>query len=658
MERRTFLKRVAELSVGVISAGSIATGCSSGIGHRIEVGAERQRPVPVKQLENDYIRFLFYSDASADVVDKTTQTGWRMAPVALQETGAIDEGHVWLRTSRSICEQYPGRFVGEKVGQAVRFVLLGRQDRVMGTFVCEAGLDGKWLEFVIKDVDEGLASLVFPPAIESESLVFPRKLGQWVRRPLDGRYFWTFFSHLNMRWFGGLKGDAGWMAVFNREFADAGVMATEMSASPGWLKSLGRWRYPRTIRYRFTQGGYVGMAKVYRRWAIENGLHKSIKEKMEQVPAIQNLAGGRFFSLVQACTPIRREYFENRLKPYDEGMLRDKAVSNISHAEAAELIQDVQRLGMKRGLVLLRGWINGGYDWSHPDVWPTERVLGSVDELRALCSMEGPIVVGLHDNYQDIYEHCESFPRGVNWLADGRLMPGGYWAGGQAYIINSRDSVKYAKRNWEQIKILRPRMVFIDTTTVVQAYESYETGNTLTRSQDIECKAELLKFFKRQGVILGSEGGADFGMAYIDYAEAWHRRTAGESIPIWPLVYGDAAFVTRLRDNSFCVVMNWPQTEYPWWLEDMLWGYMAYFGVDNADELKMREDEFKSTLHVDKWHNRVGGQVMTGHRFLTDDFAVEETRFANGLGIVVNFEREERVVDAVRVPGYGYVVRE
>jgi hypothetical protein len=526
----------------------------------------------------------------------------------------------------------------------------------MGTFLCDVTLDGPWIEFVISDIDERLPSLVFPTPIESESLVVPQKLGRWIRKPLADRYFWPFFSNLNMRWFGGLKGDNGWMAVFNREFADAGVMAAEMTTSPAWLKSLSRWSYPRTIRYTFTQGGYVGMAKAYRKWAMEHGLYKSIDEKIDELPAVQNLIGGRFFSIVQACTPVRREYFENTMRAWDESMLRDKPVSNVSHAQAAAIIEDAKKHGMKKGMVLLRGWINGGYDWAHPDVWPPEPALGSIDELRRLCSMDGPIAVGLHDNYQDIYEQSPSFPDGTIRLEDGKPMPGGYWAGGRAYIINSRDSVRYAKRNWQNIKTLQPRMMFVDTTTVVQTYQSYEKGNTLTRSQDVEYKQQLMKFFREQHVIYGSEGGADFGAAYTDYTEAWHQRIPGESVPIWPIVYGDAVLVNRLRDNDFCIVMNWKETEYPWWLEDMLWGYMAYFGIDCTCDWDKRKEEFKALAHVDQWHARVGGKAMTDHRFLTDDNAVEQTTFTNGEQITVNFSRQERKINGVSIPGHSYVI--
>lgn len=609
----------------------------------------------IKSLENEYMKVVIYSDATADLLDEKTNTKWRMGPVAFQEQGPIDIGHVWLRSGRSICEQYPGRFRGKAVGDSIRFTVLGYRLKEMGSFTCDVKLDGPWLEFTLSDIDQELDSLVFPTPIRSESMVFPRGIGLWLRKPMQERRFWTFFSHLNMRWFGGLKGDngpqgAGWIAIFTERFADAGVMAAEMSASPGWLKSLGTWSYPRTIRYRFTKGGYVGLAKAYRAWAIENGLYVSLKNKMEKRPALKNLLGGRILSITQAYPTYTRRWFDDRLRPFDESLIDGKMRIFVTHSQARQVIEQARQLGMKKGLAVLRGWINGGYDWSHPDIWPPERQLGTVEELKGLCSMAGPITVGLHDNYQDIYEQCPSFPNGVVRLANGDLLAGGYWAGGQAYILNSREGLRYAERNWPKLATLNLSLLYTDTTTAVQNYESFEPGNTQTRSQDVEKKGRLLKFFTDKGIVLGSEWGADFGIPYLDYASTRHSRVAGESVPLWPLVLHDAVFSVRSGSAG--------RQARPGWLENMLWGYVISFRVRGFDGWKEQAENFKSTLCVDRWNERIGAEQMTDHKFLTDDFAVEQTTFGNGLSIVVNFSGEDRTVDGLHVPGWGYVIRQ
>ncbi|MGE5558945.1 MAG: DUF5696 domain-containing protein [Bacillota bacterium] len=609
-------------------------------------------------LEDNGLAFTMFTDASAIIEQKSTGTRWTMGPVALQEEGPIDVGHVWLRHDRSVCEEYPGRFQGSQEGNRLKFRLHGRQGKFMGTFTCKISLNNGWLDFELSDIDENLPSLIFPTPIESESLVIPTGVGRWIKKPLPygRRYFWPMYGGLNMRWFGGLNGDAGWLAIFGDGYADAGILAAELAVSPGWLKSLGRWTGLRNIRYGFTSGGYVGLAKTYRDWVRERGQFKPLAEKMEECPVLRNLYGGRIFSIMQARGPQKIRQMEERLvKISEESRASDgKPRIAFTHRETADLIKEAQNLGMKKGLVIIRGWIKDGYDGSHPDIWPPEPALGNIESLKEICHIKDPYFTALHDNYQDMYEGVESWPEGVIRMPDQSLMPGGFWAGGQAYIINPRDGLTYARRNWERIKTLEPRAMFIDTTTAVQAYQSYEPGNMLTRAEDIEYKRELLRFYKGKGLALGSEEAADFGVPYVDWQETRHRRTAGESIPLWPLVFHDAAFCARYSQHI--PQDPWPNPSPPW-LADMLWGYLLLWGVYARKGWDERKKSFSSTFHVDDWHRRIGTGEMISHRYLTEDCEVEETVFSPGEAIITNFSAEDRSVEGITVSAGGYSIR-
>ncbi|MEM8533676.1 MAG: hypothetical protein AAGF95_22730 [Chloroflexota bacterium] len=184
------------------------------------------------QDENAFLSVTVHEDATIEIIDKAHDTVWRMGRVALQEDNPIDVGHVWLRNTRSICEQYPGRFQGETTGDRIRFTLRGREQRIVGTFDCQMRLDGPWLEFRLSNIEQRLPSLIFPTPIVSESLVVPTNVGRWIRAPLSERHIWAYPAHLNMRWFGGLRGDNGWIAVLHEGAPDAGVLATELTATP------------------------------------------------------------------------------------------------------------------------------------------------------------------------------------------------------------------------------------------------------------------------------------------------------------------------------------------------------------------------------------------------------------------------------------------
>ncbi len=598
--------------------------------------------------ENDYLAVQLFADATAEITDRATGGQWRMGPVAPQDETPIDIGHVWTRTERTPPETYPGRFVGAIQGDHIRFTLLGRLRQPVGQFTVVARLDGPWWVVEISDIDDSIPSLVYPPPVTCDSLVLPMNVGRWIREPLSGQHFWPYPVRLNMRWFGGLKGEHGWIAVLEDGHTDAGTMAKEMSAAPAWLQTLGQWT-PRSVRYRFVKGGYVELAKTYREYAMAHGLFRSLAEKMVASPAVRNLHGGHLLSIMQGRT-VRPERFEDRLQPLPDPPETNPVVE-VSHQAAAAIIRHAQEMDMERALVVVRGWIQGGYDESHPDIWPPDPSFGTLEQLKALVTTGDPVTVALHDNYNDIYPQTGSFPDGVIQRPDGKLMTGGIWAGGQTYIVNARNALEYARRNWEAIRTLEPRAMFIDVTTATYLYDSYEDGNTLTRAQDEALKIELLQFYKGQGMVLGSEEGADFGVPYLDWIENRHRRVAGESIPLWPLVYHDAAFCARYEAASG----GGAQTTLRW-LTDMLWGYMPLWGVRSLSQWEERKTAFSRTLPVRNWHARVGVDEMVSHDYL--DRQIERTVFSSGAAIVANFSPQTHQIAGLTVPAQGYVIQD
>ena len=616
-----------------------------------------QNPDPLLHLDNEHLSFRLNADASGELVDRETDTVWRMTRTAVQETGPIvksDEA-IFYRVPRAYAEEYAGHFRGERQGDAIRFVLLGRLGKEMGSFVCRFRLDGPWLEVRVEDIDAALPSLIFPPPFESESLVIPAGIGQWIREARPMRLFHTAFGSLSMRWFGGLRGDDGWIGILAEGHTDAGVHLIGLNASPGWLKSHGEWRGPRAVRYRLTKGRYVGQAKVFREWAKEHRLYRSLAEKIDEVPRVASLIGGRILSFNEART-VHREPFEQLGKPvpHDLAPYVGRVKVFFTHADAARVVSDARELGMVRGLVNVRGWLNGGYDETHPDVWPPEAALGTPDELAALLNQE-PFVGVLLDNYQDIYEGSPSFPEGAMRLPGGELAFGGVWAGGQAYLVCSRAALDYARRNWEQLRTLRPGGMFIDTTTASPLYECYDPDHPLTRADDERHKVELLRLYRSEGMMVGSEESRDFGVDAVDWLENRHAHHPGESIPLWPLVYHDAVVCCRYCDPAG------PDPSgrgAPNWLADMLWGYALHWRAGSPETWQSRRDDFRASLQVDAWHARVGRDKMVAHHFPAEDSLVELAEFSSGALIAANFSGEPRQVEGRDVPAGGYALLE
>jgi hypothetical protein len=655
MKRRDFIKTSA-IAGGSVGMASSLGACSQEAQTANATYLKGGRPEVslLQELNNEHLQVKVFSDASLEILDKRNNYRWKTGPVALQELGEIEQGHVWLRNDRTMCEQYPGRFIGTRVGDSVVFTLLGRQNRIFGTFRSTFLLEEEWFRFHVDEIDEGIPSLVFPPPIESDELIIPRGIGQLLsgteRRSIYTRYLLTFFTHLNMRFIGGQKEGHAWIGIYEDGFEDACCHMANGTVSPGFMRSLGQWAHGYKMKYRFVKGNYVDVAKVYRGDFKKKGLFRSLSEKVKENSTLQKYIGGRGFWISLAYPGYSQEFSDDYLLSDEQSERRGHDAVNVrlTYQGLKAFIDRLREKGLKKGFLKVAGWINRGYDASHPDVWPPEPSLGSPEELKAILGMDASFALGLHDNYQDMYETTESFPDGVCRLPDGSFQIGGAWAGGQAYIVHGTAGLEYAKRNWEQLKTLKPGGMMVDTTTAMHLYQSFEKGKERTKGDDLQAKTAMVRFYKDQGTLFGSEEVADFAIPHIDWYETRHSRKQGETIPLWPLVFHDAALLMSYGSGfpGEIPVAGTPVQ----WMEAMQWGYMLHFHYRN----NFNYERFGASFHVDNWHEKVALAEMTGHKFLDDARTVEKTEFSSGHAIICNYGTEPFAVEGEVIEGMNY----
>lgn len=204
---------------------------------------------------------------------------------------------------------------------------------------------------VVFDLDAGdrtteFKTLEFPPALETNfedgALTFcDRSCGVLI--PQNDKEFPTKVlrsygnTGLDMPWAGVLdikKGDG--MMVLIEPWADAAMILRPDSRErywlqPRWIASMQRWAYPRRVAYRFSPaGGYVALAKMYRDYARETGLLKTMAEKAAERPKVAWLKGGACiwgsdglkFAREARAAGIRRGIVYDRYEPPAPSPLR------------------------------------------------------------------------------------------------------------------------------------------------------------------------------------------------------------------------------------------------------------------------------------------------------------------------------------------------
>ena len=185
----------------------------------------------------------------------------------------------------------------------------------------------------------------------------------------------------------------------------------------------------------------------------------------------------------------------------------------------------------------------------------------------------------------------------------------------------------------------------------------------MTRSESRHWKMELLRLLGDEfKLVVGSETGHDASVPFCDYFEgmlslvSYRVPEAGRRIrevctnvpphvakyqvgeayrlPLWELVYHE------------CVCAHWYWGDYNnklpeiWWKRDLfnvLYGTMGMFLFNNRQWREDRERFVRSYRLTSPVARATGYSEMTDHRILSADRTVQESRFADGTVVSVNF---------------------
>lgn len=399
--------------------------------------------------------------------------------------------------------------------------------------------------------------------------------------------------------------------------------------APEWDPQQGQFGYSRRLRYVFfNSGGHVAIAKRYRSYAQQVGLLKTLAEKRRENPAVDLLVGA----------------------------------VNVWNwdSEPVRLVRDMRAAGIDRIL-----WSRGA----------PASAIRELNEMKVLTSR--------YDIYQDVMAPANfsslngvhgdwttaAWPDQIVRRSDGSWQRGwgvkgkdGEWF--YCGVLCDLFAPRYAgERIAAELSTHPYKCRFIDTTTASPWNECYSTNHPTTRTQSRVWRMKLLECVSRdQKLVTGCETGHDAAVPFLHYFEGmlslgpYRVPDAGRDIqriweevpdrvakfqvghtyrlPLWELVYHD------------CVVSQWYWGDYSnklpslWTKRDLfnvLYGTPPMFMFNRRLWDSQKERFARSYRNTCPVVRDTGYSEMTDHRFLTPDRNVQQTVFANGTTITVNF---------------------
>lgn len=477
------------------------------------------------------------------------------------------------------------------------------------------------------------APFVSPPG---DYLIVP--LNEGISYPVDDKSvepmrLVAYGGHgICMAFWGATDGERGQMAIIETP-DDAAIRLDridgKLAIGPEWDAQRGQVGYARSLRYVFfDQGGHVAMAKRYRAYAQKAGLLKTLAEKQKEVPAVDRLVGAvnvwcwdadstGIVKEMQAAG-IERILWSNKQPPENLKALNAAGVLTSRY----DIYQDV----MDPAKFDLLPWLHP--DWT-TKAWPDDLVIDADGNWR-----HGWAIQAKDDQWYPCGVTCD-------------LRAPGY---ARERIPAELATHPYLSR-------------FIDTTTASPWVECYDPRHPMTRTDSRRARMELLRYVSQDNkLVTGCETGHDAAVPYLHYFEGmlslgpyrvpdsgramariWNdvppdvaKFQLGHAyrLPLWELVYHD------------CVVAQWYWGDYNNKLP-ALWDKRDLFNVLYATPPMFMFDRklwsaskarfVQSYQNTAPYVRAAGYSEMINHRFLTADRSVQQTTFANGMTVTVNF---------------------
>jgi Family of unknown function (DUF5696) len=441
----------------------------------------------------------------------------------------------------------------------------------------------------------------------------------------------------SMPWWGFLKGSSAMMVIV--ETPDDAAYQFEHPAGgptvigPRWRASLGRFRYSRAGRMCFVErGGYVDLAKRYRRYAIESGLFVSLKEKAARSPKVASLVGA----------PQTRLGILRNLKAdsdrYDTAN-PEKNRSLTTYDERIRQLRDLKTAGVDRLHVVLTGWPTLGYDRQHPDGWPPSPEAGGWEGLRRFSAAMKDLgyLFSIHDQYRDYYVDAPSWdpqfavheedetspPHAFPGTRFGVSKEGAvpymrHWDGGKQSFLTPRLMLGHVQKNYALLfdRGIRPDGSYLDVFGYVPPDEDFNPEHPVTRAESIHARAACYTWVRANLGLVGTEAAVDWVIPYVDYSSPLRPPRVGIPVPLFDLVYHDA-IITPFAPSD-------------------LRGFLdAGLPQASLDELTSSADRIRAMATLEQ---RLAFVEMTSHEFLDTNHRRERSTYADGTTVTVDWD--------------------
>ena len=304
---------------------------------------------------------------------------------------------------------------------------------------------------------------------------------------------------------------------------------------------------------------YSGMARVYRKYQLESGVVKPIKERVKKNQYLKYAASAMEIRIRQCWKPAP--------SPVKEQTLETEPPLNIrlTFDDVKNFIKDLKASGVDKAEICLVGWNIGGHDGRFPTHFPPEPALGGEEKLRSLIkyAQDNGYQIVCHTNSADTYRISPEWSEAdVVKNPDGSLVKDYLLSGGQMYRLCYKPSYeKFVPTVNSKVADLGFKgLHFIDVLSCVPPRTCYDKKHPLNGKQAAKYAYLHLKDAAKKIGGVQSEGSFDHVaniLDYIMYVTFQDVKNGAKTkglvdcyVPIWNIVYNGII----LNNSATCTI--------------------------------------------------------------------------------------------------------